>query len=180
VLEESIRLMRAQTDKGTIHLNSNASLPGAIERLCRAGLQSLRISMNSADPITYALYYRPRSYSFADVTESAKTIKRFGGFLSLNLLVFPGVNDLESEVAALEDFIEDVGVDMIQMRNLNVDPELYERMLGKERYGEGMGLMPMMERLRARFSHLRYGYFNPPHQSFGQDPGPIYVNTTAT
>ena len=176
VLEEAVRLIRSKTDKGTIHLNSNASLPAAVDRLCRAGLQSLRISMNSADPETYARYYRPRSYDFADVAESGRTIKRHGGFLSLNLLVFPGVNDLESEVQKLEAFIEDTGADMIQMRNLNVDPDLYREMMGDERYGEGMGLLPMMERLRARFPQLRYGYFNPPHQSFGDAAGPICVS----
>jgi wyosine [tRNA(Phe)-imidazoG37] synthetase (radical SAM superfamily) len=176
VLEEAVKLIRLQTDKGTIHLNSNASLPKEIERLCRVGLQSLRISLNSADPETYARYYRPRSYDFADVAESGRTIKRYGGFLSLNLLVFPGVNDLESEVQQLEGFIEDTGVDMIQLRNLNVDPELYQEILGEGRYGEGMGLLPMMERLRKRFPHLRYGYFNPHHQTFDDSPGPICVN----
>ena len=166
VLEESIRLIRQRTDRGTIHLNSNASLPGVIDRLCSAGLQSLRISMNAADPETYALYYRPRGYTFADVTESARTVKRHGGFVSLNLLVFPGVNDLEPELRALEDFMADVGIDMIQLRNLNVDVELYRKCLGPERHGRGIGFLAMMKRLSARFPKLRYGYFNPPRETF--------------
>lgn len=176
VLEESIRLIRAQTDKGTIHLNSNASLPKAVERLCQAGLQSMRISMNAATPDIYRRYYRPRNYSFADVTESGRTVTRHGGFVSLNLLVFPGVSDREPELSNLEAFIEDVGVSMIQMRNLNVDPDLYRAILGPDNHGPGIGLVPMMERLRSRFPKLRYGYFNPPHQGFGDDPGEIIVD----
>ncbi|MFT5432529.1 MAG: pyruvate-formate lyase-activating enzyme [Myxococcota bacterium] len=176
VLEESIRIIRGRTDKGTIHLNSNGSLPKAVDKLCEAGLQSIRISMNSAVEETYKRYYRPRTYKLADVAETAAVVTKHGGFVSLNLLVFPGVSDLLEEVEALETFIEEGGVDMIQMRNLNVDPELYRKLVGEHRCGEGMGLVAMMERLRARFPNLRYGYFNPPHQSFGDAPGPIIVD----
>ena len=175
ILEKAVRIIRQQTNAGTIHLNSNASLPKAIDRLCEAGLQSIRISMNSAVEDTYNAYYRPRNYRFADVQESACTVSKHGGFVSLNLLVFPGVSDLEHEVSALEHFIEAGGVDMIQMRNLNIDPELYKEMLGPDGFTEGMGLVPMMERLRKRFPNLRYGYFNPPHQTFQDKPGPIVV-----
>ncbi len=179
VMEESIRLIRQRTAAGTIHLNSNASLPEAVDRLCQAGLQSIRISMNSAVERTYERYYRPRNYLFSDVRESGRTVTRHGGFVSLNLLVFPGVNDCESEIQALEQFIEDVGVDMIQMRNLNIDPELYRSMLSvgsdSDKPEPGLGLVAMMERLKARFPRLRYGYFNPPHQSFPEEPGPILV-----
>jgi wyosine [tRNA(Phe)-imidazoG37] synthetase (radical SAM superfamily) len=178
VLVESIRLIRQQTDKGTIHLNSNASLPMAVDRMCQAGLQSLRISMNSAVPDTYNRYYRPRSYSFDDVQESGRTIKRHGGFLSLNLLVFPGVNDTEPELQALERFIDDLGVDMVQMRNLNVDPEAYTALLGADRFGSGVGLVVMMQRLRDQFPTLRFGYFNPPHQSFADPPEPVPTPAT--
>ena len=172
-MEEAIQIIRQETDKGTIHLNSNASLPLVVEKLCRAGLQSLRISMNSAVDQTYNRYYSPRGYTFDDVRESGRTITRHGGFLSLNLLVFPGVNDTESELAALEEFIEDTGVDMIQMRNLNVDPESYMALVGPDSFGTDIGFLSMMQRLRARFPKLQYGYFNPPHQSFNTAPRPV-------
>ena len=159
VLYESIQLIRERTPNGTIHLNSNASIPEAVDRLCQAGLQSM-----------------PRGYTFADVRESGRTVKRHGGFLSLNLLVFPGLNDMEAELTALEEFIAEVGVDMIQMRNLNIDPERYEAILGPGKCGDGIGLVAMMERLRAKFPALRFGYFNPPHQTFGDEPGQIIVN----
>ncbi len=176
VLYDSIKRIRTKTTRGTIHLNSNASIPAAVDRLCEAGLQSMRISMNSAVSDTYSRYYRPRGYTFADVRESGLTLKRHGGFLSLNLLVFPGLNDVEPELVALEEFIEDVGVDMIQMRNLNIDPERYEQILGPGKCAEGVGLLAMMQRLRSSFPNLRFGYFNPPHEAFKDEPGQITVN----
>ena len=172
-MEKAIQIIRKETPKGTIHLNSNASLPKVVDKLCQAGLQSLRISMNSAVDSTYNAYYSPRSYTFDHVRESGRTIKRHGGYLSLNLLVFPGVNDTKKELSALEDFIEDVGVDMIQMRNLNVDPESYKTLLGDDAFAPGIGFIAMMKRLRARFPHLQYGYFNPPHQHFEKVPRPV-------
>ena len=62
---------------------------------------------------------------------------------------------------------------MIQMRNLNIDPVVYRSIQGADRFGNGIGFIPMMERLRARFPHLRYGYFNPPKETFDDPPGPI-------
>ena len=173
VLEQAVRQIRAATDRGTIHLNSNASVPAAVERLCQAGLQSMRISMNAATEDIYNRYYRPRNYTFESVRESGRVVTRHGGFVSLNLLVFPGVSDREPELSHLEELIEDVGVRMIQMRNLNMDPELYRAVLGTAHHGPGIGLVAMMERLSARFPLLRYGYFNPPHQTFGPPPAPI-------
>lgn len=173
VMEEAIRKIREVTDKGTIHLNSNASLPKAVDRLCEAGLQSIRISMNSATEDIYRRYYRPRNYAFEDVKQSGRNMTKHGGFVSLNLLVFPGVSDREPELSNLEAFIEDVGVDMIQMRNLNMDPALYRAVITDKNHGAGMGLVAMMHRLRMRFPKLRFGYFNPPHQSWKDDPGPV-------
>jgi len=51
-LEAAIRLMRSRTSKGTINLNSNAGLPGKVRTLFSAGLDSLRVSMNSAQEKT--------------------------------------------------------------------------------------------------------------------------------
>ena len=47
-IEKAIRLIRKETSNGTVNLNSNASLPEAVERLARAGLDSIRVSLNSA------------------------------------------------------------------------------------------------------------------------------------
>ena len=137
------------------------------------GLDSIRISLNSVQSDLYARYYRPRNYSFDDVRESARVMRRNGRWISLNYLIFPGVTDLEPEIEALEDFIAEVHVDMIQMRNLNIDPVLYRGLVGPGRHGDGIGFLALMARLRARFPWLRFGYFNPPKESWSEGPGPI-------
>ena len=126
VIRESIELIRRQTDEGTINLNTNASLPGSVAMLADAGLDSMRISMNSARKATYDAYFRP-GYEFDAIKQSAYEMKKRGRFVSINLFVFPGVTDAPKEAAALKDFIHTCGIDMVQWRNLNYDPELYFR-----------------------------------------------------
>ena len=73
-LEKAIVAIRKKTDRGTINLNSNASLPKAIKRLSAAGLDSLRVSLNSAQEHFYSPYYRPNGYAFSDVLESIRVL----------------------------------------------------------------------------------------------------------
>ena len=47
LLEKSIREMREKTDRGTINLNTNGSLPEKVKKLCDAGLDSIRVTLNS-------------------------------------------------------------------------------------------------------------------------------------
>ena len=170
-LVETVRRIRAVSEVGVVNLNSNASRPEAIARLCDVGLDSLRISTNSARPELYAAYYRPKGYSFADVMESSRVIKARSGYLMLNYFIFPGVTDTADEFEALAAWVDDVGIDMIQLRNLNVDPETYlalaESVAG---CGEAMGLTAWLDQLTRRFPKMRFGYFNPPKQLFDKAP----------
>jgi pyruvate-formate lyase-activating enzyme len=161
VLEKSIRLIRRQTSRGTVNLNSNASLPGEIERLAEAGLDSLRVSLNSARSDCYNAYYRPRNYSFQDVLRSIDAMKAAGRFVSINYFVLPGFTDSEPEFIALCDLIEKHGPDFIQLRNLNMDPEWYLDSLPLPQQPHTLGIRPWLERLKATFPGLRFGYFNP-------------------
>ncbi|MFH1530924.1 MAG: radical SAM protein [Pseudomonadota bacterium] len=163
VLEEAVRLIREGGGTGTMNLNTNASRPDAVAALFDAGLDSIRISLNSARKGAYEAYHRPASYAFEDVEESARRAKAAGGFISLNLLVFPGVTDREEEVEALEAWIAEHHVDMIQWRNLNIDPTLYMDTVGYSSGGDhaSLGLLAMIQRIRERFPDLRHGYFNP-------------------
>ncbi|MEN6474076.1 MAG: radical SAM protein [Syntrophaceae bacterium] len=154
VIREAIRIIRSRTAKGTINLNSNASLPLKIAELADAGLDSLRISMNSARSETYHAYFRPH-YAFDELILSAREMKRRGKFVSINLFVFPGLTDAPKEAQALQDFITHSGVDMIQWRNLNIDPDLYLETLN-QRLPAGIGIRAMIERIP-----IRRGYFNP-------------------
>jgi molybdenum cofactor biosynthesis enzyme MoaA len=156
--------MRRQTERGTINFNSNASLPNAIDNLAAAGVESIRVSLNSAQEHFYNAYYRPCGYRFADVVESLKRAKAAGLYLMLNYLVFPGVADREDEIEAMAELIDLVGVDMIQMRNLSLDPVLYLDSL--QVTGKGVGMVGMLKMHKARFPSLQYGYFNRTRETF--------------
>ncbi len=163
-IAQAVREMRRATARGTINFNSNASLPDAVERLADAGIDSIRVSLNSAREGSYHAYYRPCGYEFGDVVESLRRAKRAGLFTMLNYLVFPGVTDQPQEVAALEGLVAETGVDLIQMRNLSIDPVLYWDALGEK--GEGMGIKAMLDRVKESFPHLQYGYFNRTRETF--------------
>ncbi|MEA2102123.1 MAG: radical SAM protein [Thermodesulfobacteriota bacterium] len=154
VIRDAIRLIRKQTDKGTINLNSNASLPGMVAQLADAGLDSLRISMNSARRVTYETYFRP-TYEFGALRESILEMKRRGLFVSINLFVFPGLTDAPREAQALKRFIQETDIDMIQWRNLNIDPDYYLDAL-KQKLPCGTGIKGLIESIP-----IRQGYYNP-------------------
>ena len=164
VICEAVREMRRQTGRGTINFNSNASLPAAIDKLAAAGVESIRVSLNSAQESLYNAYYRPRGYRFADVVESLRQAKAAGLYTMLNYLVFPGVSDRPEEIEALAGLVDAIGIDMIQMRNLSLDPVLYLSSLGMT--GQGVGMLQMLKRHKARFPQLQYGYFNRTHDTF--------------
>ena len=163
----AVREMRRQTARGTINFNSNASLPDAVDRLAAAGIDSIRISLNSVQEGFYNAYYRPQGYRFADVIESIHRAKSNGLFTMLNYLVFPGINDREDEIAALLKLIESSKIDLIQLRNLSIDPPLYWHAL--QASGSGIGMLRMMNRLKREFPHLQYGYFNRTRERFYPD-----------
>ena len=95
------------------------------QRCIDAGLQAVRISLNSFRPAVYAAYYRPDGYAFDDVFESIRLACDAGLRVSLNLLTHPGVTDEAEELRAMEAFLRRTRVDMIQTRTLNIDPEWY-------------------------------------------------------
>ena len=164
VISEAVREMRRQTKRGTINFNSNASLPEAIDKLAASGVESIRVSLNSAQEHLYNAYYRPCGYRFDDVLESMQRAKTAGLYLMLNYLVFPGVTDREEEIEAMGELIDLVGVDMIQMRNLSLDPVLYLDSL--QLSGKGVGMVEMLKTHKARFPSLQYGYFNRTRETF--------------
>lgn len=178
LLAESVRCFRGASDPahwlghGTVNCNTNGSRPEAVALLAKAGLTSLRVSLNSARPELCQRYYRPRDYDFAHIVESIRVARRHGLFVALNLLYFPGLTDTEAELEALARLVGENGVSMIQWRNLNIDPDYYWRVMMQESHaGAGapltaestasMGLQVFMKRLRRLCPWLRYGYFNP-------------------
>lgn len=161
LLADATRNFRERGGKGTVNVNTNASLPEAMEPLARAGVNSIRVSLNSARKDPYEAYYRPVSYCFEDVQESIHQAKKHGLFVSLNYLFFPGLNDTEEELKALHALLEETRLDFIQLRNLNLDPQLALELLGPHFPGPAMGLNNFRKRLRKTHDWLRFGYFNP-------------------
>jgi wyosine [tRNA(Phe)-imidazoG37] synthetase (radical SAM superfamily) len=166
LLPESIRLIRRRTSHGTININTNGSQPEVLSEMCAAGLDSIRLSLNSPRRAIYDAYYRPANYSFEHVVESLRIVRRFDRYRSINYLFFPGLSDTDEEFEALVDLIEETDLELIQMRNLNIDPELYRKILPVGSVSEGMGVRTLMDRLRERFPHLQFGYFNPSRERY--------------
>jgi len=161
LLSESVREIRRRTPRGTINLNTNGSLPARVAEIARSGLDSIRISLNSARPEVYAAYYRPRGYDFGDVVESLKLSKDFGLYTMINYLVFPGVSDREAEVEALRRLLETTGVDFLHLKNLCIDPKLYLESMPRET-SRALGIRRAAEDLARTFPGLEIGYFNKP------------------
>jgi len=160
-IEKAIRQVRAETAKGSIHANTNGSLPDALGRLCDAGLDSVRISLNSAHEDLYRAYYRPSGYGLRDVVRSIQTAKARGAYVALNLLTFPGVTDREGEVEALAALVAETGVDQVQTRPLAIDPDVYWTLaapLGGR--GPALGVRALVAALRRARPGLVVGNFS--------------------
>jgi len=162
VMVKSIRLIRSQTDLGTINLNTNGSLPEAVDQLAKAGLNSIRISLNSAQSEQHRRYYQPKGFSLADVCRSITVMKQYNRYVSLNYFILPGCTDDPTEFAALSDLIAEYRPDFIQLRNLNMDPEAYLRVIGHNATAAPFGIKKWLTKLKAKFPGLGFGYYNPP------------------
>ena len=162
VIEQAIRLIRKNTRKGIINMNTNASKPRILAKLFDAGLDSIRVSLNSARKQYYTRYYKPRGYGFEDVAESIRMAKQRKAFVSLNYLTMPGFTDRIDEFAALKKFIETLRIDMIQWRNLNFDPLRYFDEL-KVAVGDSelLGIREVIKSIKNSFPDIMTGYYNP-------------------
>ena len=172
LLERSIRELRERTDRGTVNLNTNGSFPDRVAKLCDAGLDSVRVTLNSPHLKFYKRYHRPRGYTFGEVVDSLVQAKEKGVYTSINLLVFPGFTDREEEVEGLIELIRETNLDLIQMRNLNIDPDLYLKTMGR---GEGIGISKMVNVLKKEFPSLQFGYFNRTKESFFKPSSPSFI-----
>jgi pyruvate-formate lyase-activating enzyme len=147
IIAKTIECVRSEVANGTINLNTNGSLPSALRRCIEAGLQSVRVSLNSFREATYAAYYRPSGYRLFDVLESIRLAVESGLRVNLNLLTHPGVTDDEDELVAMESFLREVPVAMVQTRTLNIDPHRYFATVGRP--GNPLGMRRAIERIRA-------------------------------
>ncbi|HAD82144.1 MAG: hypothetical protein A2509_00950 [Candidatus Edwardsbacteria bacterium RIFOXYD12_FULL_50_11] len=157
---KAVKLIRRQTDRGTINLNTNGYSPQRIKTLAAAGLDSVRISLNSSSKKCYDAYYRPVNYGYSDVLRSIKTAKDHGLFVSINLLVLPGYTDREREAEGLLRLFAQHRVDMVQMRNLSIDPWWYIRTIPRPG-GRARGIAELIKLFKKELPKTKIDYFNP-------------------
>jgi pyruvate-formate lyase-activating enzyme len=160
VLSQAIQKIRERTDQGTININSNAGYTNGIKQLCEVGLDAMRVTIFSCRNDNYNRYHRPRNYSLPDVGNSIIYAKEKGLQVSLNLLTFPGFTDREEEIESLLEFVRKHKVDMIQLRNLNIDPELLFKHIPAG--GEVLGINNLIHILHQELPDQKIGSYTHP------------------
>lgn len=157
-ISQGIRLIRQQTDKGQININTNAGYTEGIRQIVDAGLDTMRVSIISALPESYAAYYRS-SYQLENVKESIRYALDKGIYVSLNMLYFPGFNDRAEELAGWLEFFRELPVQMIQVRNLNIDPDAFLQIM-PEAKDEILGTKTFLTKLHQEFPDMVIGSFS--------------------
>ena len=157
-VSQAIRNIRQQTERGLININTNAGFTEGIKNIVDAGLDTMRVSMISAIPETYQAYYRG-NYPLNAVAASIDYAKSRGVYVSINLLLFPGLNDASDEISAWQQFIIDHKIDMIQLRNLNFDPDDFWDFIPHP-VGPAVGVQSFIEKLRQASPKLVVGSFS--------------------
>ncbi|MBD8500457.1 MULTISPECIES: radical SAM protein [Paenibacillus] len=159
IIIEAIKEVRSQTDMGYININTNAGLTDHIRGIVDAGLDLMRVSTISALDDHYNAYYRPRAYNLANVEKSLRYASEQGVYTSINYLVFPGVTDREEEVEAMVEFARRTKLRLIQMRNLNIDPESYLELIPKAQ-GDILGMKTMIEIFKEELPDVVIGSYS--------------------
>lgn len=160
-LAKAVSMVREKTTAGTVNLNSNGSRPDGVAEMIDAGLDSLRVSMNSPTERYYTSYHRPVNYSYSDVLRTIDVALSRGIFVSVNLFFMPGFTDSVSEVESLFRFLEKFPVNMIQTRNMNIDPDYFFDRIGFADE-DAVGVRNLVAMIREKFPQIRLGYYNPP------------------
>jgi pyruvate-formate lyase-activating enzyme len=166
LITQAIQRVRGQTAMGYININTNAGLTDHIRAIADAGLDLIRVSTISALDEHYNAYYKPRGYNLANVEKSLRYCADKGIYTSINYLIFPGVFDREEEMEAMIEFIRRSGVKLIQLRNLNIDPDSYLALL-PEPTGEIFGMKQALEIYREELPNVEIGsYTHIPPEGF--------------
>ena len=153
----AVKKIRATTDRGQININTNAGNTAGIKKIVDAGLDSMRVSIISADAENYQRYYRA-AYPLAAVKDSIRYALAHGVHVSLNMLYMPGFNDRATEFAAWKNFLTELPVQMIQVRNLNYDPDAFFAAMPQ---GENfLGTRNFLDELQKNFPALTIGNFS--------------------
>ena len=157
-IADGIAIIRDKTKRGQININTNAGYTDGIKRIVDAGLDSMRVSIISAIPMSYDGYYRG-NYKLDNVKESIRYALDKGIYVSLNMLYFPGFNDRREELEAWKEFFKELPVQMIQVRNLNIDPDAFLDIMPKQQ-GVYVGTRQFLEEIKKDFPQMIIGSFS--------------------
>lgn len=158
-LAPAIREIRKLTPRGTININTNAGYTEGLVKMIDAGLDAIRVTMFSAREDSYLHYHRPLNYTLQNVLQTIDYAKQNGVRVSVNALIFPGFSDRESEIDAWLDFVEKHHIDLFQLRNLNMDPDMLLKGLPDE---EGLGILTLLETLQGNCVQMELGSYTHP------------------
>ena len=75
------------------------------------------------------------------------------------MLYFPGFNDRVEELAAWKEFFRELPVQMIQVRNLNIDPDAFLSIMPAQQSGY-TGTADFLQELHRAFPELVIGSFS--------------------
>ncbi|MBR2773387.1 MAG: radical SAM protein [Selenomonadaceae bacterium] len=156
-ISAAIKKIRATTSRGQININTNAGFTAGIKKIVDAGLDSMRVSIISADADNYQKYYRA-GYKLDAVKNSIRYALDKNVHVSLNMLYMPGFNDRESEFAAWKSFLEELPVQMIQVRNLNYDPDEFFAVMPPD--DNFLGTKRFLREIQKIFPELTIGNFS--------------------
>jgi pyruvate-formate lyase-activating enzyme len=166
----AMKEVRRQTKMGYININTNAGLTDHIRGIVDAGLDLMRVSTISALDDHYNAYYKPRGYTLKNVEKSLRYAKEQGVITSINYLVFPGVTDREEEIEAMIEFVRRTDLKLIQLRNLNIDPDSYLGIIPKAR-GELFGMKQMLDIFQEELPDVILGSYTHTPEFFGKTTG---------
>ena len=157
-ISEAIKKIRFKTQRGQINMNSNAGYFDGVKKIIDAGLNSIRVSIISAKDESYNAYYRA-TYKLENVKQSIRYALDKNVYVSLNMLYLPGFNDREDEIDEWIKFFEELPVQMIQVRNLNIDPDIFLDTMPVSN-AKMLGTKKFLQTLRERFKNLQIGNFS--------------------
>jgi pyruvate-formate lyase-activating enzyme len=154
-IDLAIAQIRERTALGSIHLETNGSVPSALHRLAEAGLDSIAIRLASARSETYERLHGPRGYRFTDVRASIDAAIGAKLSLSIVVLIMPGLSDRERELDAIVSLCGALPPgSQVLLRDLVADPAAVVRVIGA---GEPLGVERLLARLRSELPSLRLG-----------------------
>ncbi len=157
LIATAVARIRAQTEQGIINMNTHGGNYRQLLRLFQAGLDAMRVTIFSFIKEDYDNYHRPRNYHFQQVKDGVKAALDRGLQVSFNLLVWPGFTDQPEQVEALLDFVQENPVQMIQLRNLNIDPEVIKDHIGFK--SVGLGITALIDILQKEVPQVALGSY---------------------